>query len=358
MADFTGYSVNSTALHIGVANQLIETIIQNDLYQDGVGIIQITADSFGASAVRVPKIAKNTGKYRELGHTTNGGFANSTAVATYGLTEEIITLKYLYDLMEDVPNVQSILSLQNAATVSRRVIEIGKAITRGRNAGTLAHQLRAVLNACVTAASGTGRVFTYNPSTVGDGLAKFRLANAALDNGDTYHDTFPIEGRLAIWRPGGLMELLDKGDVIVGGSNFAQDMVKSGAVDATFKDKLPENATGYRGMVHGVACMVATDPIWTEAEDWLGLTAGDLDKFQCVLSSYIATGRGQAFPEQIKVIDSPAVNGLRIQPLSNFGVKVLFEGGIKLITNAAVTFTASVGDFHTALSVVAPGSQE
>ena len=357
MADFTGYSVNSTAFHIAVANQMIETIIQNDLYQDGVGIIQITADSIGASAVRVPKIAKNTAKFRELGHTTNGGFANTDSVSTYGLTEEIITLKYLYDSMEDVPNVQSILSLQNAANVSRRVIEIGKAITRGRNAGTLAHQLGAVLNACVTAASGTGRVYTYNPDSAGDALAKFRDAQAALDNGDSYHDTFPIEGRLAIWRPAGLMQLLDKGDVIVGGSNFAQDMVRSGAVDPTFKDKLPENATGYRGMIHSTAVMVATNPIWTEAESWLGLTAGALDKFQCVLSSYIATGRGQAFPEQIKVIDSPSVNGLRIQPLANFGVKVLFEGGIKLITNAAVTFTADTGDFHTALSVVAPGSQ-
>jgi hypothetical protein len=358
MADFSGYSVNDTALHIAVANQLIETIIQNDLYQDGVGIIQITADSFGASAVRVPKIAKNTGKYRELGGANNGGFKNTTAVKTYGLTEEIITLKYLYDHMEDVPNVQSILSLQNAATVSRRVIEIGKAITRGRNAGTLAHQIGAVLNACVTAASGTGRVFTYNPATTGDGLAQFRKANAALDNGDTYHDTYPIEGRLAIWRPNGLMELMDKGDIIVGGSNFAQDMVKSGAVDPTFKDKLPENATGYRGMVHGVPCMVATDPIWAEAETWLGLSEDDLKDFQCVLSSYIATGRGQAFPEQIKVIDSPDVNGLRIQPLSNYGVKVLFEGGIKLITNGAVTFTAVSGDFHDALTIVAPDSQE
>ncbi len=356
MADFTGYSVNDTAFHIAVANQVIETIIQNDLYQDGVGIIQIT-EAYGASAARIPKIQKNTGRFREIGASVNGGFVNSTANKIYGVDEEIITFKYLYDDDEDVPTSQSILTLKDAATVSRRVTEIGKAIVRDRNAGTLAHQLAAVINAAITATNVTNRIINYDPATTGDALAKFRNINALLDNGDSYHDTFPIEGRLAIWRPTGLMDLLDKGDVIVGGSNFAQDMVRSGAVDATFSDKLPENATGYRGMVHSVPIMVATNPIWTAAEEWMQLTAGSLSKIQCVLSSYIATGRGQAFPEQMKVIDSPDVHGLRIQPLANFGVKVIFEGGIKLLANAAVTVGAE-GDFTDAITIVAKGSQE
>lgn len=354
---FSGYSINDTALHVAVANELIETIIQNDLYQNGVGIIQVTTNDAGAAAARVPKIQKSTGKFRTLGADTNGGFKNTSSAQTKGLDEEIVDFLYLYDQIEDVPNVQQVLSVQNAANVSRRVKEIGKAITRGRNAGTLAHQLQAVINASVTAGAVTDRIYDYDATTAGDPLATYRKANAALDNGDDYHDTFPIEGRLGLWRPEGLMDLMNKGDVIVGGSNFAQEMVSSGAVDPVIEiGNLPENVTGYRGMVLGTAVMVATKPIWDEAESWLGLTAGDLDKIQCVLASYIATGRGNAFPEMTKIIDSPDVNGLRIQPVANFGCKVFFEGGIKLLSNAAVTVGAT-NDFESTLTITSPGSQ-
>ena len=359
MADFSGYSINDTAFHVAVAQQMIADIAQRDIYQDGLGIIQITAEDFGAAAVRIPKIKRATGEFRELGNATNGAYTNSTSASIKGLDEEIVNLKNLYDEMEDVPNVQNILSLANASSVSRRVQEIAKAITRGRNAGTMAHQIAAVINDAVTAESGTGLLYTYTAATEGDALAKLRAANASLDNGDgSYHDTFPIEGRVSVCRPTYLPDLLENGNIIVGGSNFAQEIVSSGAVSPEIGiGDLPENVYGYRGMVLGVPVMIATDPLWTAAESWLGLSAGALDDFQAILASHIATGRGQAFPEQIKIIDSPNVNGLRIQPLSNFGVEVLFSKGIKLITDAAVTFTADSGDFHDALTPLAPGSK-
>ena len=359
MADFTGYSVNSTAFHIAVANHVIADIAQYDIYHDGLGIIQITAEDAGASAVRVPKIVKSTGTFRELGHATNGGFANSSTTQTKGLDEEIITLKYLYDQMEDVPNVQNILSVANSASVSRRLTEIAKAITRGRNAGTMAKQIGEVINACVTATAGTNRVFNYAPATAGDALAKLRSAMASLDDGDSYHDTFPIEGRLIVARPSYVQDLLQNGNIIVGGSNFAQEIVASGAVSPNIAiGSLPENTKGYRGMVLGVPVMIATAPLWTRAETWCQVTAGDFDDLEAIVCSHIATGRGQAFPEQMKVIDSPDVNGLRIQPLSNFGTEVFFEGGIKLITSASTAWTYGTDEtFATALTVLAPGSQ-
>lgn len=359
MADFTGYSVNSTAFHIAVANQMIADIAQYDLYHDGLGIIQITAEDAGAAAVRVPKIAKSTGEFRELGATTNGTFTNSSTAQTKGLTEEIVTLKYLYDQMEDVPNVQNILSVANAASVSRRLTEIAKAITRGRNAGTMAKQIAAVINACITATAGTDRVFNYAPATDGDALEKLRDAYAALDDGDDYHDTFPIEGRTIIGRPSFIQDLLQNANIIVGGSNFAQEMIASGAVSPNIQiGDLPENTKGYRGMVLGTPLFMASAPLWTAAEEWCQLTAGDLDDLEAIVASHISTGRGQAFPEQMKVIDSPDVNGLRIQPLANFGVEVFFEGGIKLITSASTAWTYGASQtFETAITVLAPGSQ-
>ena len=357
MADFTGYSVNDTAFHIAVANQIIADIAQNDIYQDGLGIIQITAEDFGAAAVRIPKIKKATGTFREIGATTNGAFKNSTTASIKGLDEEIVNLKNLYDEMEDVPNVQNILSVANAASVSRRVAEIAKAITRGRNSGTMAHQIAAVINKSITDTATTGNVFVYTAGTAGDVVKQMRLANASLDNGDAYHDTFPIEGRVYVARPEAVSDMMANGQVITGGSNFAQEMISSGAVDPSISiGDLPENVYGYRGMILGVPVMVATKPLWDAAEAWLGLDAGDLSKVQAIVASHISTGRGQAFPEQIKIIDSPDVNGLRIQPLANFGVKVLFPAGVKLLANAAITVGADK-DFTTALTPLAPGSQ-
>ena len=356
---FTGYSINSTAFHIAVANQIIADIAQYDLYHDGLGIIQITAEDAGAAAVRVPKIVKSTGTFRQLGHGTNGEFANSTTAQTKGLNEEIVNLENLYDQMEDVPNVQNILSVANAASVSRRLTEIAKAITRGRNAGTMAEQIGAVITACVSDETGAERVFNYDPDASGDALAKLRAVFAALDDGDSYHDTFPIDGRIILARPDYIQDLLQNGNIIIGGSNFAQEVVASGAVSPNIRiGDLPENTKGYRGMVLGVPVFMASSPLWTRAETWCQLSEGDLDDLGAIVASHISTGRGQAFPEQMKVIDSPDVNGLRVQPLSNFGVEVFFEGGIKLITSAAVAWDYGAGDdFTAAITTLAPGSQ-
>ena len=123
----------------------------------------------------------------------------------------------------------------------------------------------------------------------------------------------------------------------------------SGAVDTD--TILPEISNGYRGMINDTAVFMVTQAIWTKAEEWLGVPAGYLDKIVGLISCANATGRGYAFPEQTKVIDSPSGVGLRIQPLANFGVKVFFEKGIKLLANA--TFTEGA----VAITVEAPGSQ-
>ena len=99
-------------------------------------------------------------------------------------------------------------------------------------------------------------------------------------------------------------------------------------------------------MLDGIPVYKATDFLWTEAEKWLGQEAGYLDEIVGIICSDVATGRGHAFPDQTKVIDSPNGQGLRIQPLSNFGVKVFFESGIKLLAD---------GTFVEGYTIVMPG---
>jgi hypothetical protein len=353
-SDFVGLSVNNIALEIKVANVMLRSLIQGKLYHDGVGITEVYAtgaDPNGA-VLRVPKISNATGNFRTLGAGTNGSYFNSTSAQIATLTEETIFCKHVYDEMEDVPQAAHVLSLAGASAVGIRSERIGRQIAKGMNAGTMAYQLAANINAVIAAGAETGYIFTYNPATSGDALAKLIDSGASLDDGDggTYHDYYPTEGRLLLARPSYIADLKEKGSVIIGGSNFAQDMLRAGALDRNLS-VLPELANGYQGTVDNTAVFLASKALWTLAETWLGVDAGYLDKIVAIHCSYVATGRGYAFPEQIKVIDSPSGVGLRIQPLSNFGVTVFFPTGVKLIANSAFT------EGSTPLVVEAPDSQ-
>jgi len=349
--DFIGLSVNDTALEIKVGNVMLRSLIQNKMYHDGVGITEVftTGADRGGAVLRCPKVANSTGEFRTLGSATNGKFFNSEDPEIATLGEELIYCNHVYDAMEDVPQAQHVLSLAGASAVGVRSERIAKNIAKQMNAGTLAYQLADVINAVITAGAETDRIYTYTAGTAGDAIEKFLGASAALDDGDgDYNDYFPVVGRVALLRPSCLKDLRQKGDVIINGSNFAQDIMASGAVDSD--TVLPEIVTGYRGTINDTAVFMVTQAIWTEAEKWLGVPAGYLDYIVGLICAANATGRGYAFPEQVKIIDSPDGVGLRIQPLSNFGVEVFFEGGIKLLADTAFV------EGSVALAVEAPGS--
>ncbi len=353
MADFATFTaVNDTALHVAVSEWIIERYVQDALYRNGVGITELTTKDVGMGGMRVPKVKPSTGKFRKIGADTNGGWFNATQNTIIGLDEVFVEFLFQYDTPEEVPLTQQMLSLGGISNVQVRAREIGKNIAIGMNAGTMAIQLAAVINAVISAGVETNRVFTYTPATEGDSLSKILLANAALDNGDgVYHSFFPRQGRVLLLRPRAIANLRQKGSVIVGGSNFAQEILKTGALDIDVT-QLPEINNGYMGMVDGVPVFKATDLLWTQAEIWLGQEAGYLDEIVGILCSHIATGRGHAFPEMTKVVDNPRGQGLIIQPLSNFGAKVFFEAGIKLIADG--TFVEGA----VAMTVVPEGSQE
>lgn len=348
-ATFTG--VNDTALHVAVSQSIIERVVQDSLYRDRLGITQVATTDIGAGFVRVPKIKAAVGEFRKLGATTNGGFFDSTYGTndTLGLDEDGIELLYTYNKPEIVPMSQSALSLGGWSKVEQRAKEIGKRIAEGMNSGTMAHQLAAVINAVITAGTETNRIFTYTVGTSGDVLAKIRSAVAQVDNGDsTYRTIFSRAGRVWLLRPSAVADMFSAGNIIVGGSNFAQEIVQYGGID---KDTMPDVVTGYVGMIYGTPAFMAVDFLWTMAEEWMQQSAGYLDNIVGIYSAFESTGRGHAYPESTKVIDARGGQGLEIQPESNFGVKVFFESGIKLLADAAFT------EGSTAITILPPGSQ-
>jgi len=349
-ATFTG--VNDTALHVAVSEWIIERLVQDQIYRDGLGITEITTKDMGAGGVRVPKVKPSTGKWRKLGATNNGGWFDETAIPAIGLDEEFIEFLFNYDAPEDVPVSQQKLSLGGVSSIQVRAREIGKNITIGINSATMATQIQAVVNAVITAGAETDKIITYDPSTAGNALTQMLATSELLNDGDgIYHAYYPQNGRIWILRPSVFTDLRVKGSVIVGGSNFAQEILASGAIDVDV-ETLPEINRGYRGMLDGIPVFMASSQLWTQAEIWLGQPAGYLHKIAGILCSHISTGRGQAFPEQTKVIDSPIGQGLRIQPLANFGTKVFFEGGIKLLADAAFT------EGSVALNLLPEGSDD
>jgi len=350
--DFIGLAVNDTALEIKTSNVMLRSLIQDALYRDGVGITEVFSGgaSKGGAVIRVPKIANSTGEHREFGATVNGKFFNANPAEIAELGEEILICKYIYDQMEDVPQAQHTLSLAGASAVGMRAERIAKNIAKSMNAGTMAHQLEAVLNYGIEEVETEDVIYEYTEGTEGDALKAFLDASSGLDDGDgDYNDFFPVPGRIALCRPQFINELRRKGNVIVNGSNFAQDIIRTGAVDA--ETALPDIVNGYRGTINDTAIFLVSKALWTKAEQWLGAAEGYLDGIQAILCSSNATGRGHAFPEQTKIIDSPDGVGLRIQPLSNFGVKVFFPLGIRLISDGSFTIGS------TKIEIVAPGSQ-
>jgi len=356
LATFT--AVNDTALHVAVADQILEALVQNSLYLDGMGITQVTTSNMGAGAVRVPKLVVAGGNFRQLGATTNGGWFDTTTIVAKGLDEVIVELLYVYNTVEDVPMNQSALAIGGASNVFNRAKMIGKKIAKGMNGGTLATQIVANLNAVIDASgTETGYIFTYTPATAGDAYKYFVSACASLDDGDTYNDYFPIEGRLALIRTEFETTLKTiTTNVFIGGSNFAQEMLAKGILSPDAG--VPDNMNGWRGFINGIPTFVASAAVWNEAEDWIcvasthaAVSPGYLANITGLICSHIATLRGHAYPESIKVIDSPNGQGVRIQPESNFGVKVAYAKGIKLLSKA--TFVEG----SDTLEVLPPGSQ-
>jgi hypothetical protein len=359
MAAFANFSgVNDTALHVAVSEWIIERLVQESFYRDGLGLKQLTTKDVGAGGVRVPKVKPSTGKWRKLGATTNGDWFNANNSGVIGLDEEFVELLYTYDAYEDVPVAQQKLALGGLSNVQVRANEIGKNIAIGLNSGTMALQMEANINAVLSAGAQDDYIFTYDAAGTDShqaALAEILDANASLDNGDgTYHAYFPRGGRILLLRPRAIANLRKKGAVIVGGSNYAQEILKTGALDIDV-DELPEINYGYVGMLDGIPVFKATQLYWNQAETWMGVPAGYLDNIVGILASDYSTGRGHAFPDMTKVIDSPSGQGLRIQPLSNFGGKVFFPKGIKLIADG--TFDETAGATVTGIEVIPEGSQ-
>jgi hypothetical protein len=385
LSQFNAPSIDGQAVRRVLAPVIMENIVQDIILRDGYGVTEKFSTDTDAFEIRVVRQRALDLDARKFGATFNGGFFNSLTEIQPTSQEYGIRLDHIIDRNVDIPsNMQDMFPLDVVGATTQRV---GQAVARNVNASTMAEQLRVSLNyngavalrstgaindaafKTATAAFSSNGTYDYDaaldtPSFVAhddettDWITTYLTASAKLDNGDERNgvDIFPVDMRVAVWRPEVRAELLKTGQVIIGGSNFAQQMIAAGKVSPDGRPR--ENMGGYFGDIDATPQHIASKAIWNLAEKYLQLSTGALDEIYGMIVSSLGTGRALAFNNTIKTIDSPNGQGMRIQPKYRWGIETWFPKSVILIVSDDFTFSNLTvdGTTFTPLTILQPQS--
>lgn len=348
--NFSAPKLNGQALNRLLYKGIMENVFQNILHVPEKGVTEKYTTNTDGSEVRIIRQLPVTGQTRKLGSSVNGDYFNSSKAEQPQSAEYGIKLLYMYDRNYDIPtDMQDMVDIDLADAA---VKNIGGKIATDVNASTTATQLASILN-YVAEKSATSRIVTIATATTTKTkvyLDAVLDAATLLDDGDPDNgiQTFDNDAREIICRASFRRGLLGEGGLIVGGSNYAQEMLARGAISPdTYKD----NNKSYIGEVDGTPVYVMSSQVWSETEKWLetstdgaagvALTSGALDKIQAIMMAASATGRGLAFNGALKTIDSPDGQGIRLQPKYRWGVETFFPQGIVPIASSGFTNPAN-----------------
>lgn len=320
MANNFVYNVNNTATQVLAAKQVKENLFVKLLHRNGKGVTERTETN--ASSIRMFKVLPGGSKARELGHSTNGAFFNNSGAKISEVIEYDLNLLYLMDQVFDIPEVQQDMVAVNIFDETTK--NIGGECATAINASTTAIQLKAVFDKA-KAATKWDNLAVVLGSTPKYAEA-FVEANSMLDEGDAENhiQSFPFEDRQALITSKMRRELMKTGQVLLGGSNFAQSMLAKGVVSP---EETKDFGDMYLGEIDGVPVYFMPKAIMDEASAWAGnsATIGKVEGFICAAS---ATDRGISTQDYIKITDSPDGAGKRLQPKTRWGVKVCYAKGI------------------------------
>jgi len=333
--DITAPKVDLYAAKRILAGRLMQNTTQSLIFRDGYGLTEEFSNDVMAAQLRILRHRRPTITSRSLAGGTNDAHFNTNSPAQPSTKEYGLDLVEVYDNVVDVPTVLE--NMINIGVLNREAQGIEDQLTRLMNAYTFAAQIAAALNYDATAvvAGGDSELISYDAST--DSLTnKFFEAHGKLDEGAPSDDidVFKQEGRVAVFLPTAKQKLLvDEKSVFEVGSSRAVQLLEIGSAGGL--ETAPEtNVTGYFGMLNNTPLHLLSKPLFTLVEGFLGLTAGSLDGILGMVVAPEATGRGVAFQNSIKTIDAPAGQGIRLQPLTRWGVEVFIPQGIRLIVDS------------------------
>lgn len=330
-----------------------ENIFQNIITRPEESATEKFSTDTDAAELQIIRVLPNDGQARAVGADINGNYFNDDearqpSTAAYGI-RILTTIDYNIDIPT---NMQDMVNVDMAEAELKNLS--GK-VARNVNAMTLAAQLAKNFNARAAAGSAFNNWVTVNMTTPTAGMWKDAIISAGtnLDNGNLAQgiETYPEDNRAVFIRPMAKGELMKTGNIIIGGSNYAQDILRNGGLDS---DARPDNINGYLGEVNNMPIYMASPAIWSLIEAYLGLSPNALAKVYGVCVSSIGTGRALAFNNVMKTIDAPTGQGIRLQPKYRMGVECWDEFSVVPIVDTTFSNPATAA---TPLSLLAPGSR-
>lgn len=316
LADIKTPYINEATLKRVMSSQVKDNIFQNVFTKPNEAVTEKFSTDTSAAQIQVIRVKPNAIEARHIGADTNGGWFNSAAATTPTTAAYGINILDTIDYQIDIPtNEQDMMNVDLAAAELKNLSGI---VARNVNGITIAAQLAKNFNAL---RGGAASNWVTLDASAPNYLNAIIDAGAKLDEGnpDEGVDAYPDDMRAILIRPEAKAALLKSGQLIVGGSNYAQDIIRNGGLDV---ETNPEVATtGYLGMIGNMPVYAAAPMVWTVAEKYLGLTAGALAGVKMLVVSAIGSGRVLAFNSAIKTIPSPNGQGIRIQPNYRFGAE-------------------------------------
>jgi hypothetical protein len=360
--DITAPKIDLYAAKRVLAGRLMQNTTQSLIFRDGYGLTEEFSNDVMAAQLRILRHRRPTIVSRSLAGGTNDAHFNANSAAQPATKEYGLDLIEVYDNVVDIPTVLE--NMINIGVLNLESQGIEDQLTRLVNAYTFAKQIAAALNrdaeAVVDAGAFTATtLIKYDPDA--DSLTdKFFTAHNKLDEGAEEHDidVFKQEGRVAVFLPSAKQKLLvDEKSVFEVGSSRAVQLLEIGSAGG-LETVSETDVTGFFGTLNKTPLHLLSKPLMTLVEGYLGLDKGDLSKVVGMVVASEATGRGIAFQNSIKAIDAPSGQGIRLQPLTRWGVEVWVPEGIQLIVeddfvNPAVTLDGQTPDEVAAVGIAA-----
>lgn len=359
LANYEKPFINGVRAQLILTNVLLDNIFQGQIEKNDEGITQkFTIGNMEGAQIAVTRVKPIMQDARELGASINGGNYPAGAVEseTVNVGIDVITvldtpidvLRATTDMIP-VPLLQA--QIDNFSTSQ---------VNLNLNAITIAGKLFKSLKA-----SADGEDVNISSIDLTSASADFYFtfveANTLLDEGDSANGVsmFPENDRVAVLQTSMRPYLLKKGVLLVGGANYAYDIVEKGTLSAGAK---PSKITdGYIGTVDGVPVHVVSPLVLQTAAKYLGFDLATVKQCYGYISSAFANSRGVNLSEAVKVIPCPVAQGVRLLPFVRMGFASWYAKGNSLIMkNGYVnpyTFLSSIWNSGVSFSYRAPGSR-
>lgn len=347
-ADIKTPFVNDATLKRIMSNRVKENIFQNIFTRPNEAVTEKFSTDTDAAEIQVIRILPQDKDARQIGATVNGGWFNSGDASTPTTAAYSIKIINTVDDLIDIPTNQQ--DMMNVDLVEAELANLAGRVNRNINAMTIAAQLAKNFN------DEAGATIANNWIVLGadpDYKEAIIDAGTKLDEGNPAEgiDAYPDDFRAVILRPEAKAALMKKGQIIIGGSDAAQRILRNGGLD---EDTRPEVAsTGYLGEVNNMPVYVASPAVWTLAARYMGLATTALNNVKGIVVSGVGTGRALAFNNAIQIGECPIGQGRRIKPKYRFGAECW--DGLSVVPIVADGFTnPSTG---SGITVMAPGSR-